>query len=495
VTGDADLTVVRDGSFLGVVGTAELAVNRAAETLCKAAVWSQRETLPDENDLVGYLKRGPHTDIPVLGETPTEPGDRTLVAEYSRPFLAHGSIAPSCGIASWEADGTLHVWSHSQGVYRLRDAIAQALGLLPKAVRVQHVENAGCYGHNAADDAAFDAVLLARAVPGRPVRVLWSRRDELSWSPFGSAMTSRVEASLDAAGSIRSWSYDVWSQGHTSRPGYAGVPGLLAAAHLETPLTPPPADDPPVRTGGGTTRNAVPLYDVGFRRVVGHRLLQAPLRSSALRALGAYLNVFSIESFMDELAASVDEDPVAYRLRHLSDERARAVLQTATSAAGWERPVEDGIGRGVGLARYKDRGAYCAVVAEVAAEHDVSVRKLTIAVDVGRVVNPDGVLNQIEGGATQATSWTLKERVRFDRTRVTSDDWESYPILRFSEVPEIDVHLLDRPHLPSVGAGEAAQGPTAGAIGNAVAAALDVRVRDLPLTYDAVVAAIEADEH
>jgi CO/xanthine dehydrogenase Mo-binding subunit len=285
----------------------------------------------------------------------------------------------------------------------------------------------------------------------------------------------------------------VWGQGHTARPGYAGVPGLLAATHLAEPSTYPAATDPPLRAGGGTVRNAVPIYAIGRRRVTGHRLLESPVRSSALRALGAFLNVFSIESFMDELALAAGADPLAYRLRHLEDERGRRVLEAAAAAAGWGQSCSEGVGRGIGFARYKDKGAYCAVVAEVEAESEVRVRRLTAAVDVGRVLNPDGVRNQIEGGAAQATSWTLKERVRFDRTRVTSDDWESYPILRFSETPEIQVELVDRPDLPSVGAGEAAQGPTAAAIANGLAAAIGVRVRDLPLTTEAVVAAIEAE--
>jgi nicotinate dehydrogenase subunit B len=212
-----------------------------------------------------------------------------------------------------------------------------------------------------------------------------------------------------------------------------------------------------------------------------------------MRSLGAFLNVFAIESFMDELAALAGTDPLDFRLAHLNDGRARAVLEHAALAAGWGSPVAEGFGRGIGLARYKGFGAYCAVIAEVEAEHEIRVRRLTVAVDVGRVVNPDGVRNQIEGGATQATSWTVKERVRFDRRQVTSNDWESYPILRFSEAPEVDVEVIDRPGEPSLGAGEAAQGPTAGAIGNAVAAAVGVRVRDLPLTPEAVVAAIDSD--
>ena len=486
--------VVRDGSFLGVVGADEAVVCRAVEALSSAARWDAWDSLPDENDLSSYLRAGPHETTPVVEDTTAaRPDGRTLRATYSRPFIAHASMAPSCGIAWWQTDGQLAVWSHSQGIHNLRNAIALALEIDPAVVTVEHAEGAGCYGHNGADDAAFDAVLLARAAPGRPVQVQWSRADELAWSPFGSAMTADVEATVDEEGRLAYWSYDVWSQGHTARPGYAGVPGLLAATHLGQPATYPAATDPPAERGAGTTRNAVPIYDIPNRRIVGHRRLDAPLRSSALRALGAYLNVFAIESFMDELAQMVGQDPLDYRLAHLPDERARRVLQAAALAAGWGQPTPDYVGRGLGFARYKSRGAYCAVVAEVEAEHDIRVRRLSVAVDVGQVVNPDGVRNQIEGGATQATSWTLKERVRFDRRRVTSVDWESYPILRFTEAPQVDVAILSSEDQPSVGAGEAAQGPTAAAIANAVADATGVRVRDLPLTAEAVVAAIDSE--
>jgi nicotinate dehydrogenase subunit B len=331
-------------------------------------------------------------------------------------------------------------------------------------------------------------------VPGRPVHVQWSRPDELAWSPFGSAMSVDVAAVVDESGAVRSWEYDVWSQGHTSRPGYAGAPGLLAGAHLERPWRYPAPADPPLGAGAGSVRNAVPIYDLPHRRITGHRLLETPIRSSAVRSLGAFMNVFAIESFMDELALSAGIDPLTYRLMHLTDARGRKVLEAAAKAAGWGTPPAEGAGRGLGFARYKDKGAYCAVVADVEAEHDIRVRRLTIAVDVGLVVNPDGVRNQIEGGATQAASWTLKERVRFDRRRITSDTWETYPILRFSEAPEIEVELVENPGTPSLGAGEAAQGPTAAAIANAVTAAVGVRVRDLPLTTDAIVAAIESSE-
>jgi len=333
-------------------------------------------------------------------------------------------------------------------------------------------------------------VLLARAVPGRPVLVRWSRADELCWGPLSPAMTSTVSARL-VDGRIDGWSYDVWSQGHASRPGYAGGhPGLLATAHLAggTPL--PAAIDPP-GPAFGSLRNAVPLYDVGPRRVTGHRVTEAPLRTSAMRSLGAFLNVFAIESFLDELAADAGVDPVEFRLAHLTDPRARAVIELAVRESGWGDPLPDSTGRGLGFARYKDTGAWCAVVAEVEVESEVRVRRLTVAADLGLVINPDGARNQLSGGAVQATSWTTIERVRFDRRRITSNDWESYPILRFPAAPQVAVHLVESDQ-PPLGSGEAAQGPTAAAIANAVHAALGVRVRDLPLNSEAVVRAIEA---
>ncbi|HJP80703.1 MAG TPA: molybdopterin cofactor-binding domain-containing protein [Pseudonocardiaceae bacterium] len=214
-----------------------------------------------------------------------------------------------------------------------------------------------------------------------------------------------------------------------------------------------------------------------------------PLRTSALRALGAHLNVYAIESVVDELAARACVDPVRYRLRMLTDERARGVLERAAEAGDWGAPTAEDHGRGIGYARYKNSGAYCAVVAEVEAVATIRVTRLTIAVDVGQVVNPDGVRNQIEGGALQSLSWTTKEQVRFDRRTVTSQTWQDYPILRFSEVPPVRVELIDRPDRPMLGAGEASIGPTAAAIGNAVRAALGVTVRTLPLIPANVIAA------
>ncbi len=488
----ADVRLVRDGSFLGVVAGTERAAVRAAEAVRGAATWSERETLPDEDSLASYLRSSPR-EVVAVTESGRPPARNAVRRTYSRPFLAHASMAPSCGLARWEGD-RLEVWSHTQGVYPLRAAIAVAIGLDEDRITVNHVESAGCYGHNGSDDAAFDAVLLAREVPGRLMRVLWTRADELSWAPFGSAMLADLEATVDDTGDVSSWRCDVFSLGHTSRPGYGGgIPGFVAGLHLERPLRSGPAVDPPPARGGGTTRNAVPGYAFPAVDVRGHRVLDESLRTSALRSLGAHMNVFAIESFMDELARRHDVDPLAYRLRQLADPRGRAVLERVATLAGWSgESLSDGHGRGLGYARYKGNGGYCAVVADVDAVDDIAVTRLTLVVDVGRVVNFDGVVNQVEGGAVQAVSWTLKERVRFDRIRVTSTDWESYPILRFSEVPEIEISVIDRPDEPSVGAGEIAQGPVSAAIANAVADAVGVRVRDLPITRASVIAAIDS---
>ncbi len=490
------ITVVRDGEFLAVVAEREEVAVRAAERLRRDAGWDQRPTLPDENDLPGYLVSA-RADTSVLASkeavTTTE-STRSHSARYHRPYLAHASIGPSAAAAVAHAGGSLEVWSHSQGVHVLRRELAAALGLAADRVVVRHVEGAGCYGHNGADDAAMDAALLAQAVPGRPVHVVWSRADELAWAPFGPAAVVEIAADCDDDGGVLGGRHEIWSGSYLGRPGTTPTTAFLAASDRAGGEPIRAGGEPPVEWGGGTGRNALPGYDFPAYRVTNHLLTEMPLRTSALRALGAFINVFAAESFMDELASAAGRDPVEFRLAHLSDARGRTVLQTAASMAGWTefaaRDPAGCAGRGIGYARYKNSAAYCAVVAEVEAIDEVRVRRLAIAVDAGLVINPDGAANQIEGGAVQATSWTLKERVRFDRLNVTSDTWETYPILRFSEVPAIDVELVAPKGNPPLGIGECAQGPTAAAIANAVYDALGVRVRTLPLTAEQLIAAM-----
>ena len=456
------------------------------------AAWSPGEELPDENGIAAWLKTQP-TDTTVIDKrTASVPAEtkRSIRRQYTRPYIAHASIAPSCAMAQWNGD-RVHVWTHSQGVYLLRADLAVVLKLPIENITVEHMEGAGCYGHNAADDVALDAVLLARAAGGRPVRVQWSREDEMTHAPFGAAMTIEIEADLDPQGDIVQWRHSIWSNGHAARPGRAPLPALLAATELKDPFPRFISTNPPQANGGGADRNSVPLYDFPSWQIECHRLLTMPIRTSALRTLGAQGNVFAIESFIDELTSERGEDPVAFRLRHLRDPRAQDVIRSVARRANWKPEKQPGRGRGIAFARYKNTGAYCAVIAEVEGAEDIRVNRLTIAVDVGEAINPDGVINQIEGGAIQATSWVLKERVRFDGQGITSNSWSEYPILRFTEVPEVQVELIQRPDCEPVGAGEAAHGPVTAAIANAVFDALGARVRDLPITRERLIAAME----
>ena len=486
------LKVVRDGSYLAVIAEREYQAIVAMRALAAVVTWEGGSALPAPAQLYEFLKRTPSDAIVDLDRhASANPGVRTLEASYRRPYQIHGAIGPSCAVG-WQNGDLLTVWTHSQGVYPLRRALAEMLRLPPERVRCIHVEGSGCYGHNAADDAAGDAALLARALPGRPVRVQWMREHEHLWEPYGPAMITAAKAALDGGGNIVDWEYDVWSNSHSTRPGSAG--SLLPAQHLAAAFSPPPPQPIPLPEGGGD-RNAIPLYRLPNARVVHHFIPAMPVRVSALRGLGAYMNVFSIESFVDELAYAARSDPVEFRLRHLDDARARDAIALAAERYRWESRVRArGRGHGFAFARYKNLGAYLALAVEVEVERETGRTRLiraVAAVDSGQAVNPDGIRNQIEGGIVQSSSWTLHEAVSFDETRVTSADWASYPILRFPEVPEsVEVHVIDRPGQPFLGTGEAAQGPTAAAIANAIADAAGVRLRELPFLRARVKAAI-----
>lgn len=479
------LKVVRDGRFLAVIADGEYRAVKAATALARAARWETPASLPKHPDIASLVRAQPAQPYPILERgAPGTPG-KTLRATYTRPFQLHGSIGPSCAVAQL-VDGRYTVWTHSQGVFPLRGALAELLGVKDNTIRCIHLEGAGCYGHNGADDVAADAALLARALPGRPVRVQWMREEEHAWEPLGAAMVVDVAATLGLDGRIADWQYAVLTPSHNQRPGKAG--NLLAATHLARPFTPPVPKPSPQPEGSGD-RNAIPYYAIPNARVTHHFQPQAILRTSALRGLGAYCNVFAIESFMDELARAANADPVEFRLRHLTDPRAIDVVKLAASKFGWSsyrRPQgTTRRGRGFAFARYKNLLAYCALAVEVEVALEtglVRIVRAQAAVDCGEIVNPDGVRNQIEGGIVQSTSWTLLEKVRYDEQRVLTVDWASYPILRVTQVPDtVGVHLIDRPGQPFLGTGEAAQGPAAAAIANAVFDACGLRMRDLPL--------------
>ena len=483
------LKVVRDGDFLGVVARHEWAAIKAGQALAKSAVWRETAELPA--DPWAWLLAQPNQDRKVRDQQrPTGPAAvRTLEASYRRPYQMHASIGPSCAVAEMQGDGVL-IHTHSQSVFETSAAIARMLGLAPEKVQALHTQGSGCYGHNGADDAAADAALLARALPGKAVRVVWSRADEHGWEPYGSAMLTRCRAGVDANGDVLDWSHEVWSTSHGTRPG--GEPGnLLPGRSLARPFPMPPTVDP----GGpnyAAARNAIPAYDFPGQSITSHFVTEMPIRVSSTRSLGAYANVFSIESFMDELAHAAGADPVQYRLRQLKDERSRAVIQAAADRFGWaswKRAAN--LGRGMAFARYKNLATFLAVCLEVEVDPSTfqpRVRRATIAADAGEIVSPDGLKNQLEGGLIQALSWSLKEAVRHDGRRIVSRDWASYPILRFSEVPEVETVLIDRPGEPFLGAGEASQGPAAAALANAIFDACGARVRELPLTAQRIAA-------
>jgi CO/xanthine dehydrogenase Mo-binding subunit len=477
------LKVVRDGSFLAVVAEREYQAITAMTALAAAAKWEGSASLPEPRDVFTYLQQQPAQTSAILERgTVTTDSPQAFEATFRRSYQMHASIGPSCAVAQ-SKDGVLTVWTHTQGVFPLRGALARMLGMEEGRVHCIHVEGSGCYGHNGADDAAADAALIATALPGRPVRVQWMREQEHAWEPYGSAMITKVRASVQD-GRISSWEYEVWSSTHSTRP--SGDPGnLIAARHLAKPHRQPPPRAIPLPNGGGD-RNAIPLYTFDNAKVVHHFIPAMPLRVSSLRSLGAYMNVFSIESAVEELALRAGLDPVELRLRHLDDARARAVVQAAADRFGWaRRPRGDGRGCGFAYARYKNQSTYVAMAVEASVDRStgrIELLRAVAAVDCGQVVNPDGIRNQIEGGFIQAASWTLFEAVGFDRNGVTSRDWSSYPILRFSAAPRsLDVHIIDRPGQPFLGAGEGAQGPAAAAIGNAVAAAAGRRIHELPL--------------
>jgi nicotinate dehydrogenase subunit B len=505
------VAVVRNGSFLGVLAQREEEAVAAAAALAAASQWQGEQPIPqpaDEEAVYAQLLNSPTQSFLVVngspGDEPIPPPSvpdaavHTLSATYYRPFQMHGALGPSAALAQWDG-AQLTVWSHSQGPYPLRGALAQVLKMEPQAIRVIHVEGPGCYGHNGADDAALDAALLAQTAPGRPVLLKWSREDEHRWEPYGSAMVVQIQAALDATGQVIDWNHDGWSYPHGGRPGGAGpASSLLAAGHLAEPF---PRPVPRAGRGyhGGSYRNADPLYAFPRRRIVKHFVAQSPVRTSSLRSLGAYANVFAIESAMDELALAAGADPVEFRLRHLNDERARAVIEAAATRAGWQRGVRtpgqgNGHGRGLAFAQYKNERCYAAVIIDL--EVDPSTGAITlghavVAADAGQIINPDGLSNQLEGGVIQAASWTMKEAVPFGAQGAAGFDWQSYPVLALAATPTVETVLLDRPGAPSLGAGEAVQGPTAAAIANAICHAVGVRLRRLPFTPERLLQAIQ----
>lgn len=481
------LKVVRDGNFVAVIAEREGEARAAAAVLHDSIDWDLPNDMPDERGIYGWLKNAEATSELILEKvTPTFAAvdTETVSSVYQRPYMAHASISPSAAIAMFDGENlTLH--SHAQGMYPLRAAVAHVLGLSPDNVHCIHHEASGCYGHNGGDDASLDAAALAMHFPGVPIRLQWERADEMTWEPYGAAMHIEVSADVDEAGDIHGWNYSLWSCPHSSRPrGPETAGSMIYAQHKADPLDLPAAHSIP-QPNGGADRNALPLYDFPNIQVHKNLVTEVPIRVSALRGLGAYANVYAIESFMDELAERSGRDPFEYRLRHLQDQRAIELLRRLREISDWQnRPAAGtGEGWGVGFARFKNHSSWVGVVIRVAvdASGKISLRKAIAVCDAGLIVNPDGTRAQIEGSIVQSASWTLHEQIHFSNSQKQSTDWASYPIMRFDEVPEIEVELMARDDMPALGVGESAQGPTAAAIANALFHAAGTRAHRLPL--------------
>jgi CO/xanthine dehydrogenase Mo-binding subunit len=507
--------VVQQSRFIGVVATSQWAAARAANPATGITVtWSDGPALIPQADLPTALRDPVNHYKTVVeqddGVAPLLAAASTVVtAQYFTPFQMHGTMGASTAVADIRSETDpatgirATVWSGTQNVTALRGAIAGLLGLPTTAVRVIYEESSGCYGHDGVDDCAADAALLSRAV-GAPVRVQWTRQDEHGWEPYGGAQAHDMAAALDKKG-ITAWSHLIYAPTANSRP-TATNPGTLLAGALSG-LLPDPLPATSVDTSG---RNAPVTYD--FPQRVEARLIKsfetagptsaapsAPLtyripRTTALRSLGGFSNSFANESFFDELAHAGGHDPLKLRLDSLSDKRAIAVLRAVRDAAWHTRPKGgDGTGAGLAFHQYEVVNAYVATYVEVhvdPATGQVHVDRVVVAHDCGLIINPDGLRNQIEGNVVQGISRALKEEVRYTGDRITSLTWQSatpgaaYDVIRFNEVPDIEVILIDRPDEPALGAGEPTIGTVAGAIANAVFNATGTRIRGLPITPD-----------
>lgn len=498
------VAVIQNGSFLAVVAQREEQAIRAQEVLKKNTKWKLASDLPaSQSAWFRRMKQMPTVDTTIgVKEAQVRPATTVLSAQFTKPFIAHGSIGPSCAVALMK-DGGITVWTHSQGMYPLRADLIKTLGLPADKIICIHKEGSGMYGQSGADDVALDAMLVARALPGKPIRLQWMREDEFKWEPYGSAMIINMQASLDQEGSIVDWKHELWSNTHSTRPGEPTGDNLLASWYLEKPFKASPVKNIP-QPAGGSDRNAIPLYVFPNQKVVNHLLDDMPVRVSTLRTLGAYANVFAIESMMDDLAKAAQSDPVQFRLKHLQDPRARDVITHVSKMADWKKGSlasrKNGklYGRGIAFAKYKNLSVYVATIADVEIDPKsgkISVTNLFAAADGGLTINPDGFKNQIEGGLVQTMSWTLYESVPFNQEGIQVSSWAEYPILRFSDVPNVQVEIINRENEKSLGVGEGSQGPGCAAIANAVANALGQRIFDLPLTSERVKIAIEHSRH
>jgi nicotinate dehydrogenase subunit B len=495
IAGIGSARVVRIQSFLTVVAEREWDAVRAARAL--KTQWGAGTGLPDHAREFEAMRASPvvrdqevarRGDLAALSAPPA--GTRTLAASYRWPMQTHGSIGPSCGVADVRPD-RVTVWSASQNVHGLQNTFARMLGVERDRVRVIYMDGSGSYGANGADDAAAEATLLSREV-GRPVRVQWSRQEEHGLDPKGPAQLLELRAAVDKDGEIAAWETQAWLPISTAN--LPNIP-LLAVDAAGLPQT-------QGRATGLIYQNVDPPYTMPNLNAVVHWVADAPLRTSPLRAPGKIANTFAVESFTDEIAALARVDPLEFRLRRLTNPRGLEVLRRVAARMGWQprpspapgnRNAAVLTGRGLAYVHYKHDETIVAMGMDVTVERAtgrIRVTRVVAAQDCGLMINPDCVKAQLEGNILQTLSRALHEEVVYDRDRVTTVDWASYPILTFPEVPKLDLELIQRLDQPPLGAGEAASTPVGAALANAVFDATGVRLRTVPFGADRMKAAL-----
>jgi nicotinate dehydrogenase subunit B len=480
--------LVQDGSFVAVVCKREEVAVKVAKQVKKLCRWSKApKAVADPILYIKNFKGEIQTGL-LKGEALNE-DEVNFSTEISRQYLCHASIGPCCAIACWNKNN-LEVHTHSQSVFPLQRSLAAVFKIDENTIDVIHHQGSGCYGHNGSDDVALDAALIAKAIPEIPVRVQWSREDELSWSPLAPAMVTQANAYVDNDGKINKMSLMIKSPPHVKRPVGPAAVNLLSADYLLEPVLSPNPIDTALDKGGAADRNSVPLYDIPNLTSQKQIIHDLPWRTSAMRGLGAFVNVYAIETLMDDIASELNLDPVQFRLSHSSDTRIQGVIEDVAKLSDWKKKDDGNTFKGIAFSRYKNSGAYCAVVVEIKVDEDIELINVWASVDAGECINPDGIINQIEGGIIQSASCTLIEKVNFENEEIQSKDWETYPIIKFNQVPRTFVNIVNHPDLPFLGVGEAAHGPTAAAISNALRKALGIRIKNIPITREDIVAAL-----
>ena len=493
---ELDIKLIVKGSFLAILSPDEFLVVKYLEIIKQNIVWEELRDLSynniykslKENDrdtlLVKSGGQAFYEAIPIIKDF-KDKSCTTLTSEYKKGYLMHGPIGPSaaCSIFS---NNKFTIYSHSQALYDLKLSCSEYFGVNPENVTLKFIPGSGCYGHNGADDVAFEAGLLSKEFPDTHVLLKWTRQDEHCWEPYGSASLNKLTGVINDKGKIIYWSNEVFSDTYMTRPSNTELDNFISYKLVNNHFV-KRKSTPKTNAHMGIHRNLDPLYDFGETRLVKNLVHDLPLRTSALRTLGAFSNVVALECFINEIAKTKNIDPFEIRINHLSDERAIGVIKNLRDQMTKEIQKE-GLHRGIGFSRYKNSAAFCAVGVELKVNDDLEIKLINawISVDAGEVAYEDGIKAQVEGGFIQAASWSLYEEVKFDTKEIISIDWDTYQIIGFDNIPNIKTDVLDKEGLPYLGVGEVVAGPTGAAISNAISDALGQTIKTMPFTKEII---------